>query len=71
MKIKRGYIPTRKWMAAQVVPLAAVATSWVDSGWDDLETKLMIGWAVQALLTYLLPNKDTPGGVPDAGLEKT
>lgn len=62
--MKKSALPTRKWIAAQVLALAAVATSWVDSGWDDTETKLLIGIAVQAAVTYLLPNEDTPGGVP-------
>lgn len=58
--------PTRKWIAAQVVALGAVATSAIESGWDDTEWKLLIGIAVQAAVTYLLPNDQTPGGVPDA-----
>jgi hypothetical protein len=61
---RKSWLPTRKWWAAQVVALAAVATSWVESGWDDTESKLVIAWAVQAAATYLLPNDDTPGGVP-------
>ena len=32
----------------------------IESGWDDLETKLAIGIAVQAIVTYLLPNEKTP-----------
>ena len=63
-----GWIPTRKWMVAQVVALAALATSFIESGgWDDTETKLLIGIAVQALSTYLISNQPTAGGVPDAG----
>jgi hypothetical protein len=64
--VKRGKIPTRKWIAAQVVALSGIAISAIDSGWDDTETKLLIGVAVQAALTYLLPNADSPTGVPDA-----
>lgn len=63
-KTASGWVPTRKWIAAQVVAAAAIATSAVDSGWDGSETKLAIAWAVQAAVTYLLPNADTPGGVP-------
>ncbi len=61
-----GWIPTRKWIAALVVAAAGVATSAVESGWDVTETKLCIAVAVQAVVTYLLPNEPTPGGVPDA-----
>jgi hypothetical protein len=52
-------VPSRKWYAAQVVALGALATSAVESGWDATEWKLLIGIAVQAAVTYLLPN-DTP-----------
>ena len=61
-----GWIPTRKWIAAQVVAAAGIATSAVDSGWDATETKLCIAVVVQAIVTYLLPNDSAPGGVPDA-----
>lgn len=61
---RKSKLPTRKWWVAQVVALAGIATSWVDSGWDDLETKLVIGWAVQAFATWMIPNENTPGGVP-------
>jgi hypothetical protein len=64
--VQRGWMPTHKWFAAQAVALGAVATSAIDSGWDATESKLMVGWAVQALVTYFLPNSPTPGGVPDA-----
>lgn len=57
-----SWTPTRKWLAAQVVALGALAASAIESGWDDLETKLAIGIAVQAIVTYLLPNEKTPGG---------
>jgi hypothetical protein len=60
----KSWLPTRKWLAAQAVALAGIATSYVDSGWDATETKLCIAVAVQALVTYLLPNENTPGGVP-------
>jgi hypothetical protein len=59
---KTDWVPSRKWILAQVIALAGVAVSWVDSGWDDTETKLLIAVAVQAISTYLLPNLDTPGG---------
>ena len=57
-------LPTRKWIAAQVVAAAGIATSAIDSGWDATETKLVIAVLVQATVTWLLPNDSTPGGVP-------
>lgn len=68
-KVQRGWIPTRKWMAAQAVALGGLAVSAIESGWDDTEWKLLIGIVVQATTTYLLSNAPAPGGVPDAGLE--
>lgn len=57
--------PTRKWVAAQVVALAAIATMYVSTGgWNQEESVALIGWFVQAATTYLVPNEDTPGGVP-------
>ena len=64
--VKRGWVPTRKWIAAQVLALAALATSAIDSGWDSTEWKLLIGIAAQAAVSYVLPNAVAPGGVPDA-----
>lgn len=61
---RKSWLPTNKWLIAQLVALVGVATSALESGWDDTETKLVIAWALQALATYLVPNDDTPGGVP-------
>jgi hypothetical protein len=58
-------LPTRKWWAAQVVALGALLTLWVTTGhWAKDETIALIGFVVQAIATYLVPNLDTPGGVP-------
>lgn len=64
--VERGWIPTRKWIAAQVVALGALAASAIESGWSDAEWKILAAIVVQALTTYLLGNDLTPGGVPDA-----
>lgn len=57
--------PTRKWIAAQVVALGAIAIAAATTGtWDTEETVALIGWAVQAATSYLVPNDSTPGGVP-------
>lgn len=61
---EKSWHPTRKWIAAQVIALGALATSAVESGWDTTETVLLIGIIVQGGITWLLPNVDAPGGVP-------
>lgn len=66
VKIERGWIPTRKWIAAQVVAVGAIATSAIVTGWNVDETTACVAWAVQAATTYLLPNAAAPGGVPDS-----
>jgi hypothetical protein len=60
----KSALPTRKWVAAQLVFLAGIAINAVDTGWSAIETKALILWAVQAATTYLVPNEDTPAGVP-------
>lgn len=62
--MSKTLLPTRKWIAAQIVGAAGIATSAIDSGWDATESKLVIALLVQALVTWLLPNDPTPGGVP-------
>lgn len=64
--VKNGWIPTRKWLAAQALALAGLATSAIESGWDATEWKLLVAIVAQAAVSYVLPNVDTPGGVPDA-----
>jgi hypothetical protein len=64
--VARGWVPTRKWIAAQVVALGALAVSAIESGWGNTEWALLVGIIVQGGVTYLLPNELTPGGVPDA-----
>jgi hypothetical protein len=65
--IERGWIPTRKWIAAQVTALVGVILMLVtgDTTVTDPE-KVAIGtFVVQAVTTYLVPNQTTPTGVPD------
>lgn len=58
-------IPTRKWVAARIVALAGIATMWATtSGWDVEETIALIALLSEAGTSYLLPNLNTPGGVP-------
>ena len=60
-----GLFPTRKWIAAQVTGAAAFMTAWVSvGGWNSTLSIALIGLFAQAAVSYLLPNADTPGGVP-------
>lgn len=64
-----SWVPSRKWMAAQVAAAAVIAVMWARTGsWDTEETVAAIGWLTQAATTYLLPNSgnDVVAEVPDA-----
>jgi hypothetical protein len=62
---KKSWLPTRKWWAATVVALGAIATLWVTNGAFDRDVAIAaIAAVVQAATSYLVPNQDTPGGVP-------
>ncbi|NAZ77091.1 hypothetical protein GTQ99_16930 [Kineococcus sp. T13] len=57
--------PTRKWLVAQITALGALLTLLLTTGgWGAEENVALVGYLVQALTTYLVPNLDTPGGVP-------
>lgn len=61
----KSWLPTRKWFAATVTALAAVASLAVEQdGFTKGVIIALIGAVAQAVVTYLLPNADTPGGVP-------
>ena len=56
--------PTRKWWVGQTTALAALVIAWVNVGaWDKTVTVGFIGFASQAITSYLTPNHDLPGGV--------
>lgn len=60
--------PTNKWVVAQVTAIGALVTMHLTTGgWDTEESVALVGLLVQALSTYLVPNADTPGGVPAKG----
>ena len=62
---KKSWLPTRKWWAATVIALGAIATLWVTKGAFDRDVAIAaIAAVVQAATSYLVPNQDTPGGVP-------
>lgn len=65
MATEKSLMPTRKWWAALVTALAAWIVNWITEG--DLSKPILIalvGVIAQALVAYLVPNADTPGGVP-------
>jgi hypothetical protein len=63
----KGKRPTNKWIAARVTAIAGIAIMAVTTdGWDDEETVAAITLVSEAIISYLVPNSDTPGGVPDA-----
>jgi hypothetical protein len=52
-------------MATQVTALAALLTGWVTAGeWNKTLSTTMIGLVAQAIVSYVLPNAESPGGVP-------
>jgi hypothetical protein len=62
---ERSATPTRKWIATQITALAALMTAWISIGeWDKTLTISAVGLLTQAVVGYILPNANTPGGVP-------
>jgi hypothetical protein len=56
--------PTRKWWVSQTTAMAALLIAWVNVGaWDKTVTVGIIGFATQAITSYLTPNHELPGGV--------
>lgn len=57
-------MPSRKWIVAQVTALGAIATMYITTqSWDQEESVAVIGWIVQAVSTYLVPNDPGAAGV--------
>lgn len=57
--------PTKKWWAATVTGVGALATLWVQTGsWTVDVTIVAIGLGVQRVVSWLTPNDETIGGVP-------
>lgn len=60
-----GWVPTRKWVVGQITALGALVTMVVTTGgWNQEETVALVGLLVAGATSYLVPNLDTPGGVP-------
>jgi hypothetical protein len=70
-QFERSAIPTHKWIATQILAVSALATAWMTAvEWDRTLTISAIGVLTQAVVGYLLPNADTPGGVPIRRVEQ-
>ena len=68
MSAQKSRCPTNKWMATQVTAVAALLTAWVTAGgWNKTLSITLIGLVGQAIVSYILPNGDAPGGVPAKG----
>lgn len=61
----KSWAPTRKWVAALITGLLAIAgTAVATDGWDDEEWAAAITLGSTLAVSYLTPNENTPGGVP-------
>ena len=61
----KSWLPTREWWAALIAALTAVLVLWLQQGPFTTEVQIALGGALsQALISYLVPNAGTPGGVP-------
>jgi len=64
---QKSSLPTRKWIAIQLTAIAGLVTAWLSVGeWNSTLTIALVGLLTQAAVGYLVPNADTPGGVPQA-----
>jgi hypothetical protein len=68
MSAQKSRWPTNKWVATQVTAVVALLTGWVTAGeWNKTLTTTVIGLVGQAIVSYMLPNGDAPGGVRAKG----
>jgi hypothetical protein len=60
----KSWIPKNKWFATQVTAVAALLVGWINVGdWNKTLTIALIGLISQAIVGYLVPNVNAPGGV--------
>lgn len=53
-------MPSRKWFAARVTALTALAVLVATSGWHTEATIMFIGIVSEGLLAWLTPNRSDP-----------
>ena len=57
--------PTRKWWAGLITAVAALTVNLIETGAFSKEIAIaLVGLVAQALVVYIVPNDNTPGGVP-------
>lgn len=58
--------PTRKWTAATVIAVGGILATLATTGWDFTPEMngTLITILTQRVVAYLVPNDDSPGGVP-------
>jgi hypothetical protein len=63
---RKSLAPTRKWVAAQVTAVASWLVAAINADWHITASLqiLAVGIVATALVTYFVPNANTPGGVP-------
>ena len=66
--MKKSLRPTRKWWATQVTAVSAWLVALIQAGYEVSTTLAIaaVGIVAQAIIGWLFPNEDTPGGVPRA-----
>lgn len=64
--MKKSWMPTRKWWVTTVTAVGTIVVAALtgDGINTDAETILVVGIVVQRVVGYIIPNEDTPGGVP-------
>jgi len=66
---EKSHAPTRKWWAQQVALVAGWLVSLIQAGWEVTPSIQIaaVGIVAAAIVSYLVPNESTPGGVPRKG----
>lgn len=61
----KSSVPTNKWIAARVTAVAGILILFITTDkWNDEEWIATVTLVSEALVSYLVPNANTPGGVP-------
>lgn len=59
----KSLIPTRKWIAARVTAIAGIVVLFITTDvWDDEEWIATVILISEGIVSYLLPNQETPSG---------
>jgi hypothetical protein len=61
----KSWLPTRKWLAGVITAVGAFVILWIQTGGFGREVQIALaGLVTQAVVAYVVPNQDGPGGVP-------